>query len=171
MSEKDRIKLPQLQGHGCFACGTENPIGLNLQFFSEGGAVGTEITLDKVYEGWEGIAHGGIVSTLLDEVMSWAILYSKRVFIVTRNMTVKYIRPIMIGTPLLITGQMTDTQTFPRIGAEAEIRDREGGLLIKGNAEFVALSEEKFSSIPDSYKKEMTLLFEKFEELSKNVKK
>ena len=170
MSDKDRIKLPQLQGHGCFACGTENPIGLNLQFFSVEGTVGTEITLDKVYEGWEGIAHGGIVSTLLDEVMSWAILYSKKVFIVTRNMTVKYIRPIMIGTPLLITGQMTDTQTFPRIGAEAEIRDREGGLLIKGNAEFVALSEEKFSSIPESYKKEMTLLFEKFEEHSKIIK-
>ena len=69
MSEKDRIKLPQLQGHGCFACGTENPIGLNLQFYSEGSAVCTEISLNKVYEGWEGIAHGGIVSTLLDEVV------------------------------------------------------------------------------------------------------
>jgi hypothetical protein len=65
---------------------------------------------------------------------------------------------------------MTNTQTFPRIGAEAEIRDREGGLLVKGNAEFVALSEEKFSSIPESYKKEMTLLFEKFEEHSNNTK-
>ena len=169
MSDKDRIKIPQLRGHGCFACGTENPIGLNLQFYSERDAVSTEINLDKVYEGWEGIAHGGIVSTLLDEIMSWAILYSKRVFIVTKTMNVKYIRPIEIGTPLLITGQMTDTLTFPRIGAEAEIRDREGGLLVKGNAEFVALSEEKFSSIPESYKKEMTLLFEKFEKLSKRV--
>lgn len=169
MSDKDRIKLPQLQGHGCFACGTENPIGLNLQFYSEGGAVCTEITLDKLYEGWEGIAHGGIASTLLDEVMSWAILYSKKVLIVTRNMTVKYIRPIMIGTPLLITGQISDTQTFPRIGAEAEIRDREGGLLVKGSGEFVALSEEKFSSIPESYKKEMSLLFEKFKAVSGSV--
>ena len=164
MSDNDRIKIPQLQGHGCFACGTENPIGLNLQFFSVEGAVGTEITLDKVYEGWEGIAHGGIVSTLLDEVMSWAILYSKRVFMVTRTMTVKYIRPILIGTPLLITGQTTDTLTFPRIRAEAKIRDREGGLLVKGNGEFVALPEEKFSSIPENYKKEMALLFEKFNE-------
>ena len=169
MSDKDRIKLPQLQGHGCFACGTENPIGLNLQFYSEGSAVCTEITLDKIYEGWTGIAHGGIASTLLDEVMSWAILYSKKVLIVTRNMTVKYIRPIMIGTPLLITGQISDTRTFPRIGAEAEIRDREGGLLVKGSGEFVALSEEKFSSIPESYKKERSLLFEKFEAVSGSV--
>jgi uncharacterized protein (TIGR00369 family) len=170
MSEKDRVKLPQLEGHGCFACGTENPIGLNLQFFTEGSAVGTEITLDKVYEGWEGIVHGGIVSTLLDEVMSWTILYLKRVFIVTRNMTVKYIRPIMVGSPLLITGKMTNIQTFPRIGADAEIRDKDGRLLVKGKAEFVALSEEKFSSIPESYKKEMTLLFKKFEEHAKIAK-
>lgn len=163
MGEEERVELPHLQGHGCFACGTENPIGLNLRFYKKGDTVCTEITLDKVYEGWEGIVHGGIVSTLLDEVMSWTILYLKRVFIVTRNMTVKYIRPIMIGTPLLVTGQMTNTHKFPRIGAEAEIRDKEGGLLVKSNGEFVALSEDKFSSIPESYKKEMTLLFEKFE--------
>jgi len=169
MNDNDRIMLPQLQGHGCFACGTENPIGLNLDFFLKGDAVYTEITLDKVYEGWEGIAHGGIVSTLLDEIMSWTIMYSKRAFILTRNMTVKYIRPIMIGTPLVISGQTTDALPFPRIGAEAEIRNREGGLLVKGSGEFVALSKEKFSSIPESYKRDMTLLFEKFEAFAEKL--
>ena len=170
MGERDRIEIPRLQGHGCFACGTENPIGLNLRFFLEGEAVCTETTLDKVYEGWEGIAHGGIVSTLLDEIMSWTILYRKKVFIVTRSMSVKYIRPIMIGTPLLIRGRIADTLTLPRIGAEADIRDREGGLLVKGSGEFVVVAEDKFSSIPDNYKKEMTLLFKKFEEHSKHAK-
>jgi acyl-coenzyme A thioesterase PaaI-like protein len=170
MGEKERIELPHLQGHGCFACGTENPIGLNLRFYKKGDEVCTDITLDKVYEGWEGIAHGGIVSTLLDEVMSWTILYREKVFIVTRSMSVKYIRPIMIGTPLIIKGHVTDTLTLPRIGAEAEIRDKKGGLLVKGSGEFVAVAEDKFSAIPDNYKKEMTLLFKRFEEHSKNVK-
>lgn len=169
MGEEERVELPQLQGHGCFACGTENPIGLNLKFYSQGDAVCTEITLNKVYEGWEGIAHGGIVTTLLDEIMSWAVLYSKKVFIVTRSMTVKYIRPIMIGTPLYITGRVIGDMEFPKIGARAEIRDREGGLLVRANGEFVAVPEDRFSSIPESYKKEMTLLFEKFEEHSKRV--
>jgi acyl-CoA thioesterase FadM len=170
MGEEERIELPHLQGHGCFACGTENPIGLNLKFYKKGEEICTDITLDKVYEGWEGIAHGGIVSTLLDEIMSWAILYSKKVFIVTRSMTVKYIRPIMIGTPLYITGRVLGDMKFPKIGASAEVRDKEGGLLVRSNGEFVAIAEEKFSSIPENYKKEMTLLFEKFEEHSKNVK-
>ena len=170
MGKRDRIEIPRLQGHGCFACGTENPIGLNLQFFLEGDTVCTEITLDKVYEGWDGIAHGGIVSTLLDEIMSWTILYRQKVFIVTRSMSVKYIRPILIGTPLLIKGQIADTLNFPRIGAEAEIRDKKGGLLVKGSGEFVAVDEDKFSAIPDDYKKEMTLLFKKFEEHSKHAK-
>ena len=167
---ESRIDIPKLQGHYCFACGTDNPIGLNLQFYQVGESVCADIAIDKVYEGWEGIVHGGIVSTLLDEIMSWTILYRKRVFIVTRSMSVKYIRPIMIGTPLVISGKITDTLTKPRIGAEAEIRDREGGLLVKGSGEFVALSEEKFSSIPESYKRDMTLLFEKFEAFEERTK-
>ena len=170
MGERDRIEIPRLQGHGCFACGTENPIGLNLRFYKKGDEICTEITLDKVYEGWEGIAHGGIVSTLLDEIMSWAILYSKKVFIVTRTMNIKYIRPIMIGTPLFISGHVMENMEYPKIGASGEIRDREGGLLVRGNGEFVAIAEDNFSSIPDNYKKGMSLLFEEFEEHSKNFK-
>lgn len=169
MGEEDRVELPHLQGHGCFACGTENPIGLNLKFYKKGDAVCTYITLDKVYEGWEGIVHGGIVSTLLDEVMSWSVMYEKRVFLVTRTMQVKYIKPIMIRTPLSVTGRMVDNLSYPRMRAEAEIRDIEERLLVKGSGEFVAMPEEKFSSIPENYKKQMVLLFERFNEHSKNT--
>jgi acyl-coenzyme A thioesterase PaaI-like protein len=73
MSEEKRVTIKKLQGHNCFACGTANPIGLNLQFYRFGDAVYSDITLGKNHEGWENVAHGGIVSTLLDEVMSWSI--------------------------------------------------------------------------------------------------
>ena len=63
--------IPKLEGYNCFACGTANPIGLNLHFYLRGGYLCSDITLGKNYEGWENMAHGGIVSTLLDEVMSW----------------------------------------------------------------------------------------------------
>jgi hypothetical protein len=66
---EEKFRIPKPRGHNCFACGTDNPIGLNLQFYRLADDVCTEITLDKQYEGWEGVIHGGIVSTLLDEVM------------------------------------------------------------------------------------------------------
>lgn len=79
--DKNREPIPKLEGYNCFACGTTNPIGLNLNFYREGEYVCSDITLDKNYEGWENMAHGGIVSALLDEVMSWTVIYFRRVFL------------------------------------------------------------------------------------------
>ena len=163
MNEDERISIEKLQGHNCFACGTANPIGLNLQFYNLGNEVCSEITLGKNHEGWENMAHGGIVSTLLDEVMSWTIIYFKKVFLVTRKMDIKYIRPVLIGAPLTVKGKVLDDSEPPRIKARAEIRDNEGHLLVKSSAEFVEVSGEKLSLIPEGLKEEMVALFDKFD--------
>jgi uncharacterized protein (TIGR00369 family) len=162
VSEEKRVGIEKPQGHYCFACGTANPIGLNLKFYRVGDTVCSDITLGKYHEGWEDIAHGGIISTLLDEVMSWAIMYAKKTFIVTRKMDIKYVRNVSIGTPLTVTGQLVDDASPPKIRAKAEIRDQEGRLLVRSNGEFVALPEEKFSSVPASFKGQMAALFESF---------
>jgi uncharacterized protein (TIGR00369 family) len=159
---EEKIEIPKPRGHNCFACGTENPIGLNLQFYRLGDAVCTEISLDKHYEGWEGVIHGGIVSTLLDEVMSWAIMYTKKVFLVTRKMDIKYVKPVLVGTTLTVTGRLMDDSQPPKIRARAEIRDEQGKLLVRSNGEFVEVPKENFSNIPEEYKEQMVSLFEKF---------
>ena len=163
MPAQVKIKIQKPQGHYCFACGTANPIGLNLQFYRFGDAVYSDITLGKNHEGWENIAHGGIVSTLLDEVMSWTIMYFKKIFLVTRKMEVKYIRPVLIGTPLVIKGEVMDDSKPPRIKARADIRDNENNLLVRSLGEFVELPMEKLSSVPEGLKEEMLSLFNNFE--------
>jgi acyl-coenzyme A thioesterase PaaI-like protein len=162
MNEDKRVSIEKLQGYNCFACGTANPIGLNLQFYNFGNEVCSEITLGKNHEGWENIAHGGIVSTLLDEVMSWTIMYFKKIFLVTRKMDIKYIRPVLIGIPLTVKGKVLDDSEFPKIKARAEIRDNEGHLLVRSRAEFVEVSGEKLSFVPEGLKEEMVVLFDKF---------
>jgi len=159
----EKIAIEKPDGHYCFACGTANPIGLNLDFFRVGDRVCSEITLNKVHEGWDNMAHGGIISTLLDEVMSWAIMYRKKVFLVTRNMNIKYVRPILIGTPLTVMGWLVDDSEPPKIKARAEIRDGQERLMVRSRAEFVELSEKQTSLIPKEMKGEMDALFEKFQ--------
>ncbi len=163
MPEGKRVKIKKLQGYNCFACGTANPIGLNLQFYRLGDAVCSDITLGRNYEGWENVAHGGIISTLLDEVMSWTIMYFKKNFLVTRKMEVKYIRPVLIGTPLVIRGEVMGDSKPPKIRARADIRDDEGHLLVRSFGEFVELPKEKLSSVPEELKDEMLSLFNKYE--------
>ena len=157
---KKRIPIPKPEGHFCFACGTANPIGLNLQFYLEDGTVCTDITLARHYEGWENIAHGGILSTMLDEVMSWTIIVLKRVFFVTRRMEVRYVKPVPIGTPLRVRGRILDDSRPPKIRARAEIENGEGSVLVRANGEFVVLPEERLSMVPPERKKDMRELFD-----------
>lgn len=163
MSEEERVAIEKPEGHYCFACGTANPIGLKLQFYRSGDAVCSDITLGKYHEGWENMAHGGIITTLLDEVMSWTVMYFRKSFFVTRRMQIKYVRPVLIGKPLTVRGRLVDKSESPKITARAEIRDSEGALLVRSLGEFLTISKEKLSIVPEGLKEEMRSLFERFE--------
>ena len=67
------------------------------------GVCWTELILTERFEGWEGIAHGGIVCTLLDEVMAWALI-DHDLWGVTARMAVEFKRPVPIGRPIRAEG-------------------------------------------------------------------
>jgi uncharacterized protein (TIGR00369 family) len=142
--EKIHIKKPE--GFCCFACGTANPIGLNLEFYVSGDRVCSNVTLGRYHVGWADITHGGILSTLLDEIMSWTILYFERIFFVTRKMEVKYIKPVSTGIPLVVSGRMsTETKNSKIITARGEIRDENNILYAKSRGEFVRIEREEIA--------------------------
>lgn len=160
--KNDRIEIPKVPGQGCFACGTANPIGLHLEFYRSGDNICSDITLSKYHEGWQNMAHGGIISTLLDEVMSWTVMYFKKSFFVTRKMELKYVKPVLIGVPLTVKARLANGSEPPKIKAQGEIRNGEGGLLVKSAGEFVLVPRNTLSSVTDQAKKEMLALFEQF---------
>jgi len=154
--------IPKLEGHNCFACGTENPIGLNLSFYRQGEYICSDISLEKDYEGWENMAHGGIVSTLLDEVMSWTVIYFRRIFFVTRRMKIKYIKPVPLYRILTVKGKMIEGENRRLCKAKGLIQDEEKNTLVRGEATFAILSGKDLSLVPDKVKREMDSLFERF---------
>lgn len=159
---KDRIPIPKLQGHHCFACGTDNPIGLNMQFYHMEDRVCSNMILKKDHEGWENMAHGGIISTMLDEVMSWTVLFFKKTFLVTQKMDIKYIKPVPLGVPLTVRGKILDDTRAPRIEVRGEIVDAQQKLLVRSTGEFVMLAENRLSSVSQEMKQEMMEMFENF---------
>ena len=167
MSDEERKMIYKPEGHHCFACGTANPIGLQLEFYRSGEHICSDITLGKNHVGWENIAHGGIISTILDEVMSWAILYFKREFFLTRKMQVKYIRPVLVEKPLTMKGSILDDTDSRKLKAKSELFDEQGTLLSKGSGEFVLLSKEELTSVPEGLKEEMFLLLEEMDSTTK----
>lgn len=85
----------------CFACGAKNPIGLKLAFREEAETYVTTFTAGPEHQGYDGIVHGGIISTLLDEVMA-RYIYSKGVNAVTARLDVRFRASTPIGEELII---------------------------------------------------------------------
>ncbi len=90
----------------CFACGKNNPIGLKLNFTTDGKTVRTEFTPTKLHQGWSGIVHGGIIECLLDEAMNYTV-YFEDIHTVTAKMRVRMERLALVGEPLIITASIT----------------------------------------------------------------
>jgi len=160
--DKTIESIPKLEGYNCFACGTANPIGLKLTFYRQGEYVCSDITLGKNYEGWENMAHGGIVSTLLDEVMSWAVIYFRRIFFVTRRVKIKYIRPVPLYKLLTVKGKMIEGENRRLCKAKGLIQDEDENILARGEATFAILPDKDLNLVPDKLKREMNNLFKRF---------
>jgi uncharacterized protein (TIGR00369 family) len=101
------VKVKKIQRYGnCFVCGDKNQVGLKLDFYAKDGKARAEFTPAKNFEGYKDILHGGILSTLLDEVMIKSIL-AKEILTVTSQIEVKFKKPAIIGEKLTIEGEIT----------------------------------------------------------------
>ena len=130
----------QLAPHNCFACGTLNVSGLQLELHAGDDRCWTELVLPDRFQGWVGIAHGGIVCTILDEVMGWALI-DHDMWGVTARLNVEFKRPVPIGRPIRAEGRVLSARRR-FVQAEGVILDREGGtLLARAEATFVGAPE------------------------------
>jgi uncharacterized protein (TIGR00369 family) len=127
--------------HGCFGCGEQNPIGLRLKFYRVDGAVQATFTPSEIHEGYAHMTHGGIVATLLDEAMSWAVI-DRGHLAVTAKMGVEFRRPVPVGEPLIVIARV-ERDRKRLFEATGELRTQTGELLASANGVFMRVSEEQ----------------------------
>jgi uncharacterized protein (TIGR00369 family) len=137
--------------HHCFGCGNGNPHGLRLRFrpLPEGG-VWAEFTPTRSHEGYMGMTHGGILATIADEAMSWAVTAAGDLG-VTARMSLAFRRPAVLNETLrveaIVVRRTTRTiETSARVHSVAA-----GDLLVESDARFVRVSREQASAFRDAY--------------------
>jgi uncharacterized protein (TIGR00369 family) len=107
----------------CFGCGKQNPCGLKLEFTWDGKVAKSEFTPTELHQGWKGIIHGGILTSLLDEAMGYAACY-ENVAGVTAAMETRFKRPVSIGKPLTITAWVSrKTKRFAETEGTLTLKD------------------------------------------------
>ncbi|MEA1972323.1 MAG: PaaI family thioesterase [Candidatus Cloacimonadota bacterium] len=126
MSEKEYTK--------CFACGQDNPIGLKLIFDYKEDYCIAEFTLNQNYEGYPGIIHGGIVSTILDESMAKIILTTTQKA-VTVEMKTKFRQMLESNKIYFVKAKITKERSRT-VQTESQIFDKENNIVAQASAKF-----------------------------------
>ena len=121
--------LPLEDDAMCFCCGPRNPIGLKLQFeTTPEGRMRTLWTPRREHQGFKDIVHGGLVATVLDEVMV-RLLYIRGIRAVTAGMETRLIRPLRRGTRYRFEGWIVQDRGRAVI-TEAEAAEADTGIQV-----------------------------------------
>jgi uncharacterized protein (TIGR00369 family) len=92
--------------HHCFVCGESNAVGLKLRFTTDGKAVQTRFRLRAAHIGFRGVVHGGILTTVLDEIMVWACAVPTGRFAFCAELTVRFLNPVRPDDEIIATGEL-----------------------------------------------------------------
>ncbi|HPB81869.1 MAG TPA: PaaI family thioesterase [Spirochaetota bacterium] len=140
-SEKYR-KLRNRDNHNCFGCSPKNSVGLRMEFFSDDKEVVSHVTVPAHMCGWDTMVHGGIISTIMDEIMSWTTIYLMKSFILTKSMNVDFLKPVYIETPLKVIGNVVEKINDREALTRGELYNDQGVLCARSTGTFALLSPE-----------------------------
>jgi acyl-coenzyme A thioesterase PaaI-like protein len=116
----------------CFACGTKNPFGLHLRFAVDGDAVTARFTPGPHLQGFAGVLHGGISSTVLDDVMNNLVTRTCGEIVVTATMETRFRQPVPVGRELVCEARLVERRgRFFRAEAQLRLADDEE-VLVEG---------------------------------------
>jgi uncharacterized protein (TIGR00369 family) len=118
----------------CFVCGDKNPLGLNVEFYQKNGKAVGEYVVQDHFQGYRDILHGGILSTLLDEVMIKSIL-AQDILTLTCEIKVRFKKPVKIGQRLFLEGKSTGDKGKILL-AQGEIKNEDGDVVATAEGKF-----------------------------------
>jgi uncharacterized protein (TIGR00369 family) len=133
--------------HSCFVCGQSNPFGMNLRFQTDGRIVQTRFRPRPEHVGFQQTVHGGIIATLLDEIMVWACAVPTRRFAYCAELTVRYVNPARPGQDLVATGELLVNHRNRLFEARGELRAHDNVLLAAATGKYLPIKESEVPAL------------------------
>lgn len=148
--------------HDCFGCGQHNHQGLKMTFATNGEQLRSELVIPEHLRGWSNLVHGGITTTILDEMMGWAGIYFLNKFVLTRDIKVRFRLPVFIGESVSVIGYVAECKNDRRALLVAELYNSKGQLAAKAEGDFALFEPQRFAElnlVPDGKLEKMQQMF------------
>jgi len=117
-------------------------MGLKLRFQTDGRGVQGRWVPRVEHVGFKQTLHGGVISTLLDEMMAWACAVQARRFAYCAELTVRFLRTIRPGDEVLARGELVANRRGKLFEAKAELRDPAGSVLATATGKYLPVKQE-----------------------------
>jgi acyl-coenzyme A thioesterase PaaI-like protein len=127
----------------CFGCSPRNPIGLALNLRRlPGGEIGAETTFSDDYASYPGIVHGGIVSTLADEVMGDMLALRYGMLAFSLSLRMRMLLPLRVGEPYLTVAKIAGSSNGV-VRTAADITGADGELHVTADASYQPIRSDQ----------------------------
>lgn len=135
--------------HHCFACGSTNPIGMGLKIQLAEGRATTTWVPGSDFVGWSDRVHGGLLATVLDEVMAWAPS-SDDAWAVTSSFAVRFHSPATPGETLEAVGWV-EARRRRIYEVRGEVRAPDGRLVADASGTYLGASPSEKAALKERY--------------------
>ena len=131
--------IPNSEDQTCFACGAQNPHGLKMSFSTDGERVYSFLRVPPTLTGWDQTVHGGILSTMLDEIMGWSVIYLFKKIGMTKSITVQFSKAVYAGEQLTIVGGIQERRSEKESIMKGAIFNEKDVMCVEATGQFTTL--------------------------------
>jgi uncharacterized protein (TIGR00369 family) len=135
----------------CFVCGESNAFGLKIRFETDGNIVHTKFRPKPEHIGFKQTIHGGIIATVLDEIMVWACSVQTKRFAYCAELNVRFLSPLRPGEEVLASAEMTANRKNKIFEAKGEVRDGSGRVLASATGKYLPIKEAELAGMMDDF--------------------
>ena len=142
----DEHEIPNYWPGNCFGCSRYNLQGLHLCFWSSEKGCFTRCNIPEHLCGIDGLVHGGIITMLLEEVAQWSIIAHLGRFGITREVLVRYLKPVPTNTDIAVEAQIIN-QDEKHIVLRSTLNNSEDVLLVESESNWLLVAPSVIAKI------------------------
>ena len=132
------------KGTKCFGCSRSNPDGLHLEFAEDGDCIVCRWKPDARFQSWDGVLHGGITTTILDEAAGWAAMHRFRRAAMTTRIDVRFLKPVLVDNQFIVARASYSGQVKEKIARfHATVENSAGIVCAEADADYYIMDEER----------------------------
>jgi len=126
-------------------------MGLKLRFYDDGTAVRASFTPGADHVGFREVTHGGLLATVLDEIMVWACAVRTKRFAYCAEFTVRFLQPVKPGLKLTAIGRLAGDRRGRLFEACGELIDPSGTVVASSTGKYLPIQAAETKVLKEDF--------------------